>query len=168
MARYTNRCFVKQLLCLYPLPHFSHLNSPLDLLPSLLERYAPSLARLVRAFEMLPSLSNVAGSSTTADPSMAYFISLVAPRSWSRTPSMEWVSAIKPASFPRETASGPRPDPDFNVKLRRLDSSGPLAKGSSAPLSAAAIAATLFTAVEVMLFRRVTRWEGLTEPKDTE
>ena len=33
--RVTNRCLVRQLLCLYPFPHFSHLNSlPLVRLPS--------------------------------------------------------------------------------------------------------------------------------------
>ena len=167
MARYTNRCFVKQLLCLYPLPHFSHLNSPLDLLPSLLDRWAPSLARLTRALEMLPSFSNATGPSSTADPSMARLLPPTRP-SWPWMMSVEFVSASKSVSFAKDPALAPRPPSGFNVKLRRFNCGELIAIGSSAPLIAAAMAATLLAVVEVMLFRRVTRWEGLTEPNDTE
>lgn len=62
----TNRCFAKQLLCLYPFPHFSHLSSPLARLPSALDRCAPSLARRFLALEKPDPLSANDGPSTTA------------------------------------------------------------------------------------------------------
>lgn len=45
----TNKCLVKQLLCLYPLPHFSQRSSGRFFLPSLTRGW-PSLALLMRAF----------------------------------------------------------------------------------------------------------------------
>ena len=67
--RGTDRCLVRQLLCLYPFPHFSHLNSlPLVRLPSpLARREAPSLARRTRDFALPFSLS---GSEANAGPSV--------------------------------------------------------------------------------------------------
>jgi hypothetical protein len=67
--RGTDRCLVRQLLCLYPFPHFSHLRSlPLVRLPSPLERReAPSLARRFRDLELPFSCS---GIDASAGPSM--------------------------------------------------------------------------------------------------
>lgn len=64
----TNRCLVRQLLCLYPFPHFSHLNSlPLVRLPSALRD--PSLARRILDLELPFSCSGMeasGGPSATA------------------------------------------------------------------------------------------------------
>ena len=58
--RDTDRCFVRQLLCLYPFPHFSHLNSLLlVLLESPLLRRDPSLARRILAILLPFSLSGM-------------------------------------------------------------------------------------------------------------
>ena len=57
----TNKCLDKQLLCLYPFPHFSHLRS-LAFLPSFV-RCWPSLARRIRAsFESFSSSSSISAS----------------------------------------------------------------------------------------------------------
>lgn len=68
--RGTDRCFVRQLLCLYPLPHFSHLSSlPLVRLASPLDRREPSLARRIRDLEFAFSCSDMeamAGPSVSA------------------------------------------------------------------------------------------------------
>ena len=68
LLRETDRCFVRQLLCLYPLPHFSHFNSlPLVRLPSALRE--PSLARRIRDLEFPFSCSGMeasGGPSVTA------------------------------------------------------------------------------------------------------
>lgn len=54
----TNKCLVKQLLCLYPLPHFSQRSSTrLLFLPSLVRGW-PSLARRIRAVWRPPSASS--------------------------------------------------------------------------------------------------------------
>jgi hypothetical protein len=59
---FTNRCLCRQLLCLYPLPHVSHFNSPFTcLLPSVLTRRAPSLAR--RARDLISEPASGSGSS---------------------------------------------------------------------------------------------------------
>jgi hypothetical protein len=64
----TNKCFVKQELCLYPFPHFSHFNSlPLlirPIFPTAPSAPAPSLARLLRA----PRLTSGACPSAIALP----------------------------------------------------------------------------------------------------
>jgi hypothetical protein len=68
--RVTDRCFVRQLLCLYPFPHLSHLRSlALARLPSPFERREPSLARRFRDLELPFSCSGIdasAGPSVTA------------------------------------------------------------------------------------------------------
>jgi hypothetical protein len=68
--RATDRCLVKQLLCLYPFPHFSHLKSlPLVRLPSPLDRREPSLARRILDLELPFSSSGMVargGPSVTA------------------------------------------------------------------------------------------------------
>ena len=69
--RGTDRCFVRQLLCLYPFPHFSHFRSlPLvRLLSPLPDRREPSLARRTRDLELPFSCSGMdasAGPSVTA------------------------------------------------------------------------------------------------------
>jgi hypothetical protein len=62
--RGTDRCFVRQLLCLYPFPHFSHLRSlPLARLPSPLDSREPSLARRFRALELPFSCSGIEASA---------------------------------------------------------------------------------------------------------
>jgi hypothetical protein len=69
MGKGTNKCFVKQLLCLYPFPHFSHLSSTRLLFFPSLVRGCPSLARLTRAFSkpVSPSSSDISiGSSSIA------------------------------------------------------------------------------------------------------
>lgn len=53
----THKCFVRQLLCLYPFPHCSHRSSiRLLFLPSLVRGW-PSLARLIRLLESLSDSS---------------------------------------------------------------------------------------------------------------
>lgn len=68
--RATDRCLVRQLLCLYPLPHFSHLNSlPLVRLPSAFARREPSLARRILDLVLPLSCSGMearGGPSATA------------------------------------------------------------------------------------------------------
>jgi hypothetical protein len=62
--RGTDRCFVRQLLCLYPLPHFSHFKSlPLARLPSPLDSREPSLARRFRDLELPFSCSGIDASA---------------------------------------------------------------------------------------------------------
>src|SRR4051812_20858679 len=61
--RVTERCLVRQLLWLYPFPHFSHLNSlPLVRLPSPFVRLEPSLARLILDLELPFSCSGIVAS----------------------------------------------------------------------------------------------------------
>ena len=63
----TDRCLVRQLPCLYPLPHFSHLSSPAaDLRRSPRPKLDPSLARRARAFVLLFVIDDNGGPSTIA------------------------------------------------------------------------------------------------------
>lgn len=60
--KYTHICFVKQLLCLYPFPHRSHLSSVNDRFPSPLIRCEPSLARRLRCFVLTGRLVDAVSS----------------------------------------------------------------------------------------------------------
>jgi hypothetical protein len=154
----TNKCLDKQLLCLYPFPHFSHLRSPaLDFLPSF-TRCWPSLARLVRACL----------NPTSSSPSMSSsFWSSMALSFWSGfTPGamlMRW-----PGRLAGGDGSPAIPDlPVFEVVFLRAEMGMPI-DVSPASLTAATIAATLLTVFDVTLFRRVTLWLGTRDPDDTE
>lgn len=93
--RDTNRCFVKQLLCLYPFPHFSHRSSPLTLLPSPFERGAPSLARLFLALEVPPRLDG-RNPSAIAEP----FLPVPISERSSGPMAVSIISASRPSARP--------------------------------------------------------------------
>lgn len=154
----TNKCLVKQLLCLYPLPHLSQRSSTrliFLLLPSLTRGW-PSLAR-----RNLPSCRAVS-PSVEAPSSMA----LSCPSGFPSVLSVPTSAAG--GCDGRLAARTAREMPDFDTVFRRpllmvigraVALSAPSA--TTSPMTAAT-AATL-AAVFVMLFRRVTRWVALSE-----
>ena len=158
----TDRCFVKQLLCLYPFPHFSHFSSPLLLFPSLFVRYEPSLARRALAFDPVLTFSIGRKSSSTTDSSS----SMASPLASSPLPASPPMGYLSPVELLYLLDSRPRLLASvFRFKLPRFEDVEPF---SSTSLSAAAIAATLLTALAFILLRLVTRWDGLTAPRETE
>lgn len=67
----TNRCFVRQLLCLYPLPQVSHFRSPCPDDNFFFSKDEPSLDRRILSPDL--SLSPSGGPSTTALPFFAEY-----------------------------------------------------------------------------------------------
>lgn len=139
MSGSTDRCFVRQLPCLYPFPQVSHLSSPaLDLVLSLDTR-APSLARLILGLPpsllLLPT-DERGGPSTTALPLLTVGIGRAAGTSFGD------------CEMPK--ASSRANEEEYCISL-----------------AAAVKAAILIGLTAVELFRRLTR-AGLVAPSVTE
>jgi hypothetical protein len=149
--RGTNKCLVKQLLCLYPFPQCSQRSSGrLNLRPSLAWDW-PSLALRPRAFwKESPSSGDAFSWSSMA-------------LSWCSCPSMFvylWTGMLaggegRPAA----------PDLDIRRLLILIGRAGTLSFMS--PIAAAAAAATMFALLLETLLRRATRWEELRGPGRT-
>lgn len=156
----TNKCLVKQLLCLYPFPHFSQRRSGRLLFRPSLPRGWPSLALRMRAFwKASPSSPDMSLSSS----SMALSCILAVPFVMTNL----WIGKL---------AGGDRGLPAIevramllrdNVFLRALTEMGSGMGLSPASWRAAATAATLALGF-VMLLRRVTRWLALRDALRTE
>ena len=157
----TNKCLDKQLLCLYPFPHLSHLRSPAaDFLPSFI-RCWPSLARLIR-----DCLNPVSSSSSISSSFCSSSIAL----SLSNFP-VDVILILWPGKLAggegRLPSAPDLADEFFDIVLRRLVIGIPT-DVSPASLTAATIAATLLAVFEDTLLRRVTLWAGIRDPDETE
>ncbi len=155
----TNKCLVKQLLCLYPFPHVSQRSSGRLLLRPSLTRGCPSLALLTRAFweSSSPSSADMLNSSSIALSCMVMF------------PSVDrnlWVGRLAGGEGRLPTMAD-REAPFLDMVFRRAE----MVMGSGIALSPAswraAATAAAWGAVLVMLLRRVTRL-ALTAPTRTE
>lgn len=158
----TNKCLVKQLLCLYPFPHLSHLRSPpLDFLPSFM-RCWPSLALLMR--DCLKPEGSSSSISSFWSSSMA-----LSPRSDFPLEAIRilWLGRLAggDGGLPRAADLA---DALLDIVFRRLAMGTPKEASPPASLTAATIAATLLMLFDETLFRRVTRWFGMSEPDETE
>lgn len=156
MGKGTNKCLVRQLLCLYPFPQVSHLSSTrLNFLLPSLTRGWPSLARRMRAFCMLFSPSSpdaLFGSS-----SIAFSLTSILPSKWNFCVGrLAGGEGRLPTIAARAAAL-------FDVVLRRELTAIGVTLSPPTSLIAAAMAAA-FAAVFVMDFRRVTRWLALRAP----
>ena len=162
----TNRCFVKQLLCLYPFPHFSHRSSPLTLFPSPFDRVAPSLARLFLALVATGPRWECIKSSAIADESSTFPVSRAF--SESRAESIKsGFRATRPLSPTYVESVAPELLGCFNGRLRRFVRLMSM-MCSPSPSRAAANAATLLKVLEFMLLRRDTRCVEFMVPSDME
>ena len=144
----TNKCLVKQLLCLYPFPHVSQRSSTrLIFLPSR-TRGCPSLARRTRDFCM-PSPSDMSLRSSSIALSCKSMLTLVATNLW------VWVGRLAGGEGTLLAMLG-REAPVLDMVLRRPPIIGMAVALSPASDKTAATAAAL-ALLPVTLFRRVTR-----------
>lgn len=151
----TNKCLFKQLLCLYPFPHFSQRSSGRLLFrPPSLTRGWPSLALLTRAFWKADSASSPDMSFSSS--SIALSCPLAAP-----FPVTNLCVGRLAGGEGRLPTIADRERPFFDTVFRReLTAIGRGMATSPDSWSAAATAAT-FAPVFVMLLRRVMRWAPL-------
>ena len=135
-------CFVRQLPCLYPLPHLSHLSSPAtDFLRSPRTKREPSLARRTRVFDLSGNIVERDGPSTSA-------LEVLLPTDFGRP-------------TPAEYAAGPvglSPASCLILECGIVPSGG----------SAAAIAAIFTPPMDEELLRRLTRLAELAAPAERE
>ena len=151
----TNKCLFKQLLCLYPFPHFSQRSSGrlLFRLPSL-PRGWPSLALLTRAFWKAESASSPDMSFSSSSMALSCTPAGPFPVTNLRVGRLAGGDGRLPTIADRER-------PALEMVLRReLTAIGRGMAMSPDSWSAAATAATL-APVFVMLLRRVMRWAPL-------
>jgi hypothetical protein len=152
----TNKCLVRQLLCLYPFPHLSHLRSfGCIFLP---EDGWPSLALLMR--DLLKALSS---SSISSFWSSSIALSSFSDFRFNINDNL-WLGRLlggvaSPAYFP--------PFP-LDIVFLRDDIEIGIAREESPTSLATAATAAAFAVLAETLFRRVTRWVGLREPADIE
>ncbi len=152
----TNKCLFKQLLCLYPFPHFSQRSSGRLLFrPPSLARGWPSLALLTRAFWKAESASS---------PDMSFSSSSMALLSCTPTGPLP-VANLEVGRLAggdgRLPTIADRERPFLDMVFRReLTAIGSGVAMSPDSWRAAATAATL-AIVFVMLLRRVMRWAPL-------
>lgn len=149
----TNKCLVKQLLCLYPFPHFSQRSSGRLLFrpPSFTSGW-PSLALLTRAFSKAASASSPDISITSSSIALSLSCRLLVP---APPPTNRRLGRLAGGDG-KLPAITDRDKPFLDRVFRRAAiGSGVVISPDS--VSAAASAAT-FAPVFVMLFRRVTRW----------
>jgi hypothetical protein len=157
----TNKCLDKQLLCLYPFPHLSHLRSlPLAFLPSFIS-CCPSLALLIR--DCLNPVCSSSSISSFSSSSIALSLRSNFPLDVNR---ILWPGRLAGGEgrLPRAVDLA---DALFDIVFRRWEIGIPNVP-SLASLTAATIAATLLAVFEVTLFRRVTLWFEMREPEETE
>ena len=154
----TNKCLVKQLLCLYPFPHFSQRSSGRLLFRPSLIRGWPSLALRTRAFWSASSPDMSLSSSSMALPCI-----LTVP------PAVTNLWEGKLAGGDGRLPARPDRERLFLDKVfrRLLTAMGSGVGLSPASWRAAATAATL-ALVLVILLRRVTRWLPLRAAPMTE
>lgn len=150
--RYTNRCLVRQLLCLYPFPHVSHFNSPpLSLLLSPLRSCDPSLARRDLALVLNVSISGKASNEGPSAIALPYFAS--------------YAPCPNPEPLGRLAGNGLlEPITDFPPRLLKWLHDSKILPEGSRPI--AAIAAAWLAADADVDFLRVTRCAGLMAPTE--
>jgi len=151
----TNKCLFKQLLCLYPFPHFSQRSSGRLLLrPPSLARGCPSLARLTRAFWNAESASSPDMSLSSSSMALSCTPPMLLSVMNLRVGRLAGGEGRLATMAERE-----RPFLD-SVFRRELTAMGRGMAMSPDSWRAAATAATL-APVFVMLLRRVMRWAPL-------
>lgn len=125
-------------------------------------RYEPSLARLALALD--PEVTFLLGrKSSSTKKSSSSMASSLALSLLPAKPSRGYPSSV---DLPFSLDSTPLLlVAVFKFKLPRFEEAEPL---SSTSLNATAMAARLLTALAFILLRLVTRWDGLTAPRETE
>jgi hypothetical protein len=151
----TNKCLFKQLLCLYPFPHFSQRSSGRLLFrPPSLTRGWPSLALRTRAFWKADAASSPDMSFSSSSIALSCTLPAPCPVTNRRDGRLAGGEGRLPMIADRE-----RPFLDI-VFRRELTPMGSGMAMSPDSWNAAATAATL-APVFVMLLRRVMRWAPL-------
>lgn len=144
----THRCLVKQLPCLYALPHWSHLRSPVAAFSFLVKR-VPSLALRILFFILsMPWNEDNDGPSTIALP----LFSGTETWCWRLLGTLGEAPSFKDANAA------------FDIELRLFTAADPSATAFSTALLRSA---GLVAGENVELFRRLIRLLPFTEPIDT-